>query len=56
MLIERKIKIGHDSMFNVPQANFKSAHLLADIVIEMDLLLNQKIGKRHFFQDFQNPF
>ena len=28
MLIESKIKIGHDSMFNVPQANIKSAHLL----------------------------
>ena len=28
MLIESKVKIGHDSMFNVPQANFKSAHLL----------------------------
>ena len=28
MLIESKIKNGHDSMFNVPQAYFKSAHLL----------------------------
>ena len=28
--------------------------LFADIVIEMDL--HQKIQKRHFFQDFQNPF
>ena len=28
MLIESKIKIGYDSMFNVPQANIKSAHLL----------------------------
>ena len=28
MLIENKIEIGHDSMFNIPQANFKSAHLL----------------------------
>ena len=28
MLIEIKIEIGHDSMFNVGQANFKSAHLL----------------------------
>ena len=28
MLIESKIKIGYDSMFNVPQAYFKSAHLL----------------------------
>ena len=28
MLIESKIKIGHDSMFNIPQTNFKSAHLL----------------------------
>ena len=28
MLIENKIKIGYDSMFNVPQAYFKSAHLL----------------------------
>ena len=27
MLIESKIKIGHDSMFNIPQTNFKSAHL-----------------------------
>ena len=28
MLIESKIKIGHDSMFNIHQTNFKSAHLL----------------------------
>ena len=28
MLIESKIKIGHDSMFNIRQANFKSARLL----------------------------
>ena len=28
MLIESKIKIGHDSMFNINQANFKSTHLL----------------------------
>ena len=28
MLIESKIKIGHDSMFNIRQARFKSAHLL----------------------------
>ena len=28
MLIEIKIKIGHNSIFNIPQANFKSAHLL----------------------------
>ena len=28
----------------------------ADIVIGMDLLLNQKIQKRHFFQDIQNSF
>ena len=28
MLIESKIKIGHDSMFNICQANFKSANLL----------------------------
>ena len=28
MLIESKIKIGYDSMFNVPQTYFKSAHLL----------------------------
>ena len=28
MLIESKIKIGHGSMFNIHQANFKSAHLL----------------------------
>ena len=28
MLIESKIEIRHDSMFNIPQANFKSAHLL----------------------------
>ena len=28
MTIESKIKIGHDSMFNIHQANFKSAHLL----------------------------
>ena len=28
MLIESKIEIRHDSMFNIPQANFKSFHLL----------------------------
>ena len=28
MVIESKIKIRHDSMFNIPQTNFKSAHLL----------------------------
>ena len=28
MLIESKIKIGYDSMFNVPHAYFKSAPLL----------------------------
>ena len=28
MTIESKIEIGHDSMFNVYHANFKSAHLL----------------------------
>ena len=28
MLIEGKIKIGHDSMFNIPQTNSKSAHSL----------------------------
>ena len=28
MLIESKIKIGHDNMFDIYQANFKSAHLL----------------------------
>ena len=28
MMIESKIKIGHDSIFNVFQASFKSAHLL----------------------------
>ena len=28
MLIESKIEIGHDSMFNSHQASFKSAHLL----------------------------
>ena len=28
MLIESKVKVSHDSMFNIPQANFKSAHLL----------------------------
>ena len=28
MLIESKIKIVHDSMFNINQANFKSTHLL----------------------------
>ena len=28
MLIESQIKIGHDSMFNICQTNFKSAHLL----------------------------
>ena len=33
MLIEIKIKIGHDSMFNIPQTNFKSAHLLNKIVL-----------------------
>ena len=30
--------------------------LIADIVIGMDLLLNQKIQKRHFLQDIQNSF
>ena len=29
--IEMKIKIGHDSMFNVSQINFKSAHLLHEM-------------------------
>ena len=33
MLIESKIKIGHDSMFNIPQTNFKSAHLLNKIAL-----------------------
>ena len=28
MLIESKIEIGHNSMFNICQASFKSAHLL----------------------------
>ena len=28
MLIESKIKIGHDSMFDIHQTNFESAHLL----------------------------
>ena len=28
MLIESKIKIGHDSMFDICQTNFKSVHLL----------------------------
>ena len=28
MLIESKIKIGHDSMFNIRQTDFKIAHLL----------------------------
>ena len=31
MLIESKIKIGPDSMFNIHQASFKSAHLLNKI-------------------------
>ena len=33
MLIESKIKIGPDSMFNIHQANFKSAHLLDKIAL-----------------------
>ena len=33
MLIESKIKIGHDSMFNIPQTNFKSAHLLNEMAL-----------------------
>ena len=33
MLIEIKIKIGHKSIFNIPQANFKSAHLLNKIAL-----------------------
>ena len=28
MLIEIKLKIGHNSIFNISQANFKSSHLL----------------------------
>ena len=28
MLIESKIKIGHDNTFDICQSNFKSAHLL----------------------------
>ena len=28
MLIESKIKIGHDSMFNICQTNFDTAHLI----------------------------
>ena len=31
MLIESKIKIGPDSIFDIHQANFKSAHLLNKI-------------------------
>ena len=33
MLIESKIKIGPDSMLNIHQANFKSAHLLDRIAL-----------------------
>ena len=33
MLIESKIKIGPKSMFNIHQANFKSAHLLDKIAL-----------------------
>ena len=33
MLIEIKIKIGHDTMFNIHQANFKSAHLLDNMAL-----------------------
>ena len=31
MLIEIKLKIGHNSIFNISQANFKSSHLLNKI-------------------------
>ena len=41
--------------WNPPTINFFHGWS-ADIVIGMDLLLNQKIQKRHFFQDFQNSF
>ena len=40
MLIESKIKIGPDSMFNIHQANFKSAHLLDKMI-----LLQSQSGK-----------
>ena len=33
MLIENKIKIGHDNMFDIPQTNFKSAHLLNEMAL-----------------------
>ena len=33
MLTESIIKIGYDSMFNLHQANFKSAHLLKKMVL-----------------------
>ena len=33
MLIESKIKIGHNSMFNIPEANVKSAHLLIKVAL-----------------------
>ena len=33
MMIESKIKIGHDSMFDINQATFKSTHLLNKITL-----------------------
>ena len=33
MLIESKIEIRHNGMFNIHQANFKSAHLLKKMVL-----------------------
>ena len=33
MLIESEIKIRHDNMFDIPQANFKSAHLLNEMAL-----------------------
>ena len=45
--------IGQKIFLESPPWGFQPPEgLAADIIIEMDLLLNQKIGKRHFFQDF----
>ena len=41
MLIESKIKIGYDSMFDVTQAYFKSAHLLNKANFKSAPLLNR---------------
>ena len=53
MLIEIKIKIGHDIVFNINQITFKSTHLLdkmALVQFQWNTTVSQKTKLGHFLE------